>query len=324
MQNVKLKAINTAVLYDIENIKDIKDLQSIVDLINNIVDGRPFFNAAYTDWSNPLMEQKRILLQSNGVIPYQVITHGGATHRNSADIALCVDAMELLFDPDILNFIIITGDGGFTSLITKIKKHKRRVEVISVSKAFSEMIRGFADEVHIISGQNIIKNDIKQTAKKDNNYISDEADKHYFKAIWAISKTSATPIQALKAIFKNYNVKKQLQESGIQIGIIENALKKSNDINHIKHLRSAIFSRVIKENDYKIIQTTSDNIIIIHESLMDADCFADAQEIIEVDSSGKYSKESAVNIKMDEITASNIKSYLLKRGVDISYRIDNQ
>lgn len=179
------------------------------------------------------------------------------------------------------------------------------------------MIRGFADEVHIISGQNIIKNDIKQTTRKDNSY-SDEADKTYFKAIWAISKSESIITNALKAIFKNYNVKKQLQESGIQIGIIENALKKNNDINHINHIRNAIFSRVIKENDYKIIQTTSDNIIIIHESLMDADCFADAQEIIEVDSSGKYSKESAVNIKMDEITASNIKSYLLKRGVSIS------
>lgn len=50
------------------------------------------------------MEQKRILLQANGVIPHQVITYGGTVYKNSADIALCVDAMGALIDPDIENF----------------------------------------------------------------------------------------------------------------------------------------------------------------------------------------------------------------------------
>lgn len=115
----------TAVLFDIENIQEADDLKKIIKLLNEDVlkHDRPLVNTAYTDWSIYGMEEKRALLISNGTIPNQVISYGSRLQKNASDIALCVDAVELLMDNEIKRFIIITGDGGFLSLIIKLKSH---------------------------------------------------------------------------------------------------------------------------------------------------------------------------------------------------------
>ena len=292
MQKTKLKAINTAVLYDIENVREFADLKRIIELVNDITDGKPFFNAAYTDWSNPSMEQKRILLQANGVIPHQVITYGGAIYKNSADIALCVDAMELLLDPDIENFILVTGDGGFTSLITKLKKHKRHIEVISVSATFSKMIGGYADKVHIISDT---KEQESPSKIKHPNDFSMETSKSYFKAIWAISKNTPQIDEALTLIFKNGSVKTQIKTLGLKMIILENALKMNCNVQRTEKVRDVILA-ALKTRQYKIIQKPQEGAIIIHSN-------------IEADNSENF---------IAEITRENICKYLSKKGYTIS------
>lgn len=298
MQITKLKAANTAVLYDIENVKEFADLKTIVNLISSIVDGKPIINAAYTDWSNPVMEQKRRLLQENGVMPHQVITYGGTIYKNSADIALCVDAMELLLDPDIENFILVTGDGGFISLITKLKKHKRHIEVISVSTTFSKMIKGYADKVYIIS-DNKVQKDTKII--KHANDFSAESSKSYFKAIWAISKSVSKIDEALTLIFKNGSVKAQIKTLGLQMIILENALKKNNNVQHIEKVKNAILL-AIKTRQYKIIQNSNESAIIIHTNIK-----------TEIDDTGEHVKNFT-----EELTRDNICEYLSGQGYTIS------
>lgn len=297
MEKTKLKATNTAVLYDIENVREFSDLKRIIELVNDITDGKPFFNAAYTDWSNPAMEQKRILLQANGVIPHQVITYGGTVYKNSADIALSVDAMELLLDPDIENFILVTGDGGFTSLITKLKKHKRHIEVISVSAAFSKMINGYADEVHIISNN---KEQEEVSKIRHPNDFSIEANKSYFKAIWAISKSVSEIDEALTLIFKNGSVRAQIKTLGLKMIILENALKMNCHAHHAKKVRDVILA-ALKTRQYKIIQKPHEGAIIIHQNI---------EAKINM---GEYGENFT-----GEITRENICEYLSRKGYTIS------
>lgn len=255
---------DTVVLFDVENIAETDELKKILGLIYDSIlnDVSPYMSVAYADWSRQSLGEKRLLLLAYGVVPQQVISYGGRVQKNAADIALCVDAVEMLMDPDIKRFVLVTGDGGFVSLVSKLKKHKREVIVVSTSRGLSSSISSFADEVY--TPQGIVR-------KHEHTDPNTEVNKPYFKALWAISKSYSDIKDVFKTMFSKASVVDHINVTGLDYDVIESILKSAKF--HPNQIKKALV--VSLKNKSKFVLAKVDSKIVVigagHESISRAE-----------------------------------------------------
>ena len=84
--------------------------------------------------------------------------------KNSSDIQLVVDAMEVLYTkPFIDTFIIVSGDGGFLSLARKLNEHGKKVIGSAYRSSTNSMFRNLCDEfIYLEEPQQVIQMQIEQ------------------------------------------------------------------------------------------------------------------------------------------------------------------
>src|SRR5437899_3363612 len=69
------------------------------------------------------------------------------TGKNSADIRLCVDAMDLAYSKEHINtFVIVSGDSDFSPLVSKLKELGKHVIGLGMQKSTSDLLRDNCDE----------------------------------------------------------------------------------------------------------------------------------------------------------------------------------
>src|SRR5262249_4315789 len=69
------------------------------------------------------------------------------TGKNSADIRLCVDAMDLAYSKDHINtFVIVSGYSDFSPLVSKLKENGKHVIGLGMQDSTSELLRDNCDE----------------------------------------------------------------------------------------------------------------------------------------------------------------------------------
>ncbi|MDH2998397.1 hypothetical protein A1D22_01900 [Pasteurellaceae bacterium LFhippo2] len=110
---------NIALLIDLENVSlDIID--HAVDHLNSL--GTIKIKRAYGDFSytsSNLANWKTTCLKHN----IEIIHHFSCkANKNSSDILLAIDAMDILHNGDIDTFCIVSSDSDFSSLIQRLKK----------------------------------------------------------------------------------------------------------------------------------------------------------------------------------------------------------
>src|SRR5438445_7755422 len=106
--------------------------------------GKIVAKKAYADWSRflsytaPLHEAAIELIE---------IPRRGQSGKNSADIRLCVDAMDLAYSKEHINtFAIISGDSDFSPLVSKLKELGKHVIGLGMQDSTSELLRDNCDE----------------------------------------------------------------------------------------------------------------------------------------------------------------------------------
>lgn len=104
-----------AVLIDFENV-GLNSIQWLFDQISDI--GRITVKRAYTDWST--VKGKRDQLLHLGIEPIHLFTWG-ASGKNSSDIRLVIDAVDLLYQSQIDTFVIVSSDSDFVPLVSKLR-----------------------------------------------------------------------------------------------------------------------------------------------------------------------------------------------------------
>jgi len=69
------------------------------------------------------------------------------TGKNSADIRLCVDAMDLAYSKEHIDtFVIVSGDSDFSPLVSKLKELGKHVIGTGMQPSTSELLRDNCDE----------------------------------------------------------------------------------------------------------------------------------------------------------------------------------
>ena len=135
---IALLGLETAILFDLENLiggygpnnyADRVDLAQLSTEIRKMgMVGRVAVKRAYANWASftlkPLLKQVAEL----GIEPVQMFSMGRGNAKNASDLQIAIDAMELaLSRPSIQAFIIVSGDGGFASLASRLRSHGKRV-----------------------------------------------------------------------------------------------------------------------------------------------------------------------------------------------------
>ena len=110
-----------AVLIDFEN-TGLKPIQWLFDQISDI--GRIIVKRAYADWS--VARDKRDQLLELGIEPVHLFRSSGGG-KNSSDIRLAIDAIELLHQSPVDTFIIVSSDSDFVPLVSKLRSAGKTV-----------------------------------------------------------------------------------------------------------------------------------------------------------------------------------------------------
>jgi uncharacterized protein (TIGR00288 family) len=104
-----------AILIDCENV-GLDSIQWLFDQVSDV--GRIIVKRAYADWSNA--GKKRDQLLELGIEPIQQF-HSGVTGKNSSDIRLAIDAIELLHQSPVTAFVVVSSDSDFIPLVIKLR-----------------------------------------------------------------------------------------------------------------------------------------------------------------------------------------------------------
>lgn len=139
-----------AVYIDLENVAiGVKDARlksfDMSLVLKRLVDkGNVVVKRAYADWTR--YADYRRSLHEHGV---ELMEMPGSklTGKNSADIKMVVDALELSYTkPHITTFALVTGDSDFSPLVGKLRENNRYTLCIGVKNSTSPMLIDSCDE----------------------------------------------------------------------------------------------------------------------------------------------------------------------------------
>ncbi|MCS6863264.1 MAG: NYN domain-containing protein [Abditibacteriales bacterium] len=106
--------------------------------------GKVIVKKAYADWGR-YPKYKDTLHQA--AIELIEIPKRFQTGKNSADIRLVVDAMDLCYSKEHIDtFVIVSGDSDFSPLVSKLKENGKRVIGLSMKASTSDLLANNCDE----------------------------------------------------------------------------------------------------------------------------------------------------------------------------------
>ncbi len=138
-----------AVFIDFENLalgfKDRTGRFEVRHVLKRLLEkGKVVAKKAYCDWSR---FQAYTSSLHESAIELVEIPKRSQTGKNSADIRLCVDAMDLAYSKDHIDtFVIVSGDSDFSPLVSKLKELGKHVIGIGMSASTSALLRDNCDE----------------------------------------------------------------------------------------------------------------------------------------------------------------------------------
>lgn len=139
-----------AVFVDLENLamgfqnqrKAKFEIQKVLERL--VEKGKLIVKKAYADWSR---YQAYTAPFHEAAIELIEIPKRSQTGKNSADIRLVVDAMDLAWSkPHVDTFVIVSGDSDFSPLVSKLKENGKHVIGLGMKGSTSELLRDNCDE----------------------------------------------------------------------------------------------------------------------------------------------------------------------------------
>lgn len=106
-----------AVLIDADN-SQLSKLKAILDEISTY--GRIVVKKAYGDWKNPVLKNWEVVLKQLAIKPEQQFAY--TKGKNATDIALVIDAMDLLATKIYDAFAVVCSDADYTPLVIRLRE----------------------------------------------------------------------------------------------------------------------------------------------------------------------------------------------------------
>lgn len=144
------KDLSLALFCDFENValgvRDAKyakfDIQLVLERV--LLKGSIVVKKAYCDWER-YKEFKPIM--HDAAFELIEIPHTRQSGKNSADIRLVVDALDLCYTKEHIDtFVIISGDSDFSPLVSKLRENAKQVIGVGVKNSTSDLLTRNCDE----------------------------------------------------------------------------------------------------------------------------------------------------------------------------------
>jgi len=119
-----------AVLIDADNIPA-RHAEAILKEVTSF--GEPALRRVYGDWSSDLLKGWPDKIRALGLVAHQETAN--STRKNATDIGLVIDAMDILHSQRFDGFVLVSSDGDFTRLASRIREEGLEVIGIGEKKA---------------------------------------------------------------------------------------------------------------------------------------------------------------------------------------------
>ena len=146
----KPKTQNMAVFCDFENIalgvRDVRyaefDMKKVLERL--LLKGNIVVKKAYCDWDRYKDFKKAMHEAAFELIE---IPHVRMSGKNSADIRMVVDALDLCYTKSHVDtFVIVSGDSDFSPLVSKLRENNKVVIGVGVKQSTSDLLIANCDE----------------------------------------------------------------------------------------------------------------------------------------------------------------------------------
>lgn len=162
---------NIALFCDFENIAlGVRDAKFDTFDINKVLErlllkGNIVVKKAYCDWDR-YKEFKRTMHEAS--FELIEIPHVRQSGKNSADIRMVVDALDLCYTKSHVDtFVIISGDSDFSPLVSKLRENNKVVIGIGVKESTSNLLSANCDEFifydDLVREQKTIRKQVQKT-----------------------------------------------------------------------------------------------------------------------------------------------------------------
>src|SRR5882762_5970412 len=160
--------VNMALFCDFENVAlGVRDAKYAKFYINKVLErlllkGSIVVKKAYCDWERYKEFKSDMHEASFELIE---IPHVRMSGKNSADIRMVVDALDLCYTKSHVDtFVIISGDSDFSPLVSKLRENAKRVIGVGVKNSTSDLLIANCDE--FIYYDDLVRQQKKRVAKK--------------------------------------------------------------------------------------------------------------------------------------------------------------
>jgi uncharacterized protein (TIGR00288 family) len=120
--------------------------------------GKVIAKKAYADWASYAKFKEELHASAIELVE---IPKRRMTGKNSADIRLCVDAMDMSYSKEHIDtFVIVSGDSDFSPLVAKLKANGKQVIGVGMRESTSNLLSDNCDEF-------IFYEDLEQAASQN-------------------------------------------------------------------------------------------------------------------------------------------------------------
>jgi uncharacterized protein (TIGR00288 family) len=138
-----------AIFIDFENLalgfhgrRERFDIERVLERL--VEKGKIVCKKSYADWSRFASFTTQL---HEAAIELIEIPRRAQSGKNSADIRLCVDAMDLAYSKEHIDtFVIVSGDSDFSPLVSKLKELGKHVIGLGMQESTSDLLRDNCDE----------------------------------------------------------------------------------------------------------------------------------------------------------------------------------
>ena len=223
---------NLALFCDFENIalgvRDASyarfDIDEVLERL--LVKGNIVVKKAYCDW-----ERYKDFKHSMHEASFELIEipHRRQSGKNSADIRMVVDALDLCYTKSHVDtFVIISGDSDFSPLVSKLRENNKEVIGVGVKESTSDLLIANCDE--FIYYEDIVRQTErrKPVKKKASTRKEVSGDKATGNGSSAISKDEEKALMAFEMVLETLDdlFSERGEESQVWGSMVKQALKR--------------------------------------------------------------------------------------------------
>ncbi len=161
---------NLAIFCDFENValgvRDARIEKFNINLVLErlLVKGSVVVKKAYCDWER--YKQFKAVMH-DAAFELIEIPHTRQSGKNSADIRMVVDALDLCYTKEHLDtFVIVSGDSDFSPLVSKLRENNKTVIGVGIKSSTSDLLMSNCDEFILYDDLARDEESIKQRKRK--------------------------------------------------------------------------------------------------------------------------------------------------------------